>query len=226
MRRWAALPEELKTDAVRPYYEVLQKKKFALFCKRLFDIVVSFLMLVILSPFFLILAITIKLESKGSVFYRQVRVTRYGKEFRIHKFRSMVVDADKGSLVTVNGDCRVTKVGKFIRKYRLDEISQLIDILEGTMTFVGTRPEVPKYVAAYTDEMKATLLLRAGVTSTASICYKDEAELLTDAINADEVYIQKILPEKMKYNLEEIKYYSFWQDIVTMLKTITAMIKG
>ncbi|MBQ0166908.1 MAG: sugar transferase [Treponema sp.] len=216
----------MKTDAVKPYYAVLQKKKVALFCKRLFDIIVSFIMLVILSPFFLILAIAIKLDSKGPVFYRQVRVTRYGKEFRIHKFRSMVVDADKGSLVTVDGDKRVTKVGKFIRKYRLDEISQLIDILEGNMTFVGTRPEVPKYVAAYTDEMKATLLLRAGVTSTASICYKDEAELLTDAINADEVYIQKILPEKMKYNLENLEQYSFWRDIVTMLKTITAVIKG
>lgn len=226
MKPWNKFPEDMKTDAVKPYYAVLQKKKVALFCKRLFDIIVSFIMLVILSPFFLILAIAIKLDSKGPVFYRQVRVTRYGKEFRIHKFRSMVVDADKGSLVTVDGDKRVTKVGKFIRKYRLDEISQLIDILEGNMTFVGTRPEVPKYVAAYTDEMKATLLLRAGVTSTASICYKDEAELLTDAINADEVYIQKILPEKMKYNLENLEQYSFWRDIVTMLKTITAVIKG
>lgn len=226
VKRWDALPEELQTDAVKPYYAVLQKKKVALFCKRLFDIIVSFIMLVILSPFFLILAIAIKLDSKGPVFYRQVRVTRYGKEFRIHKFRSMVVDADKGSLVTVDGDSRVTKVGKFIRKCRLDEISQLIDILEGNMSFVGTRPEVPKYVSAYSDEMKATLLLRAGVTSTASICYKDEAELLTDADNADDVYIKKILPEKMKYNLKDIQYYSFWRDIGTMFKTIVAVIKG
>lgn len=226
MKRWETLPDQLKNDAVKPYYDVLRKKAFSLFLKRAFDIVVSFIMLVILSPFFLILALAIKLDSKGPVFYRQVRVTRYGREFRIHKFRSMVVDADKGSQVTVDGDARVTRVGRFIRKCRLDEISQLIDILAGSMTFVGTRPEVPKYVAYYTDEMKATLLMRAGVTSTASICYKDEAALLTDAANADETYVQKILPEKMKYNLNDIKNYSFLRDIGTMFRTVKAVLKG
>ena len=226
MKRWDTLPDQLKNDAVKPYYDVLCKKAFSLFLKRLFDIVVSFIMLVIISPFFLIFAIAIKLDSKGPVFYRQVRVTRYGKEFRIHKFRSMVVDADRGSQVTVDGDARVTRVGRFIRKCRLDEISQLIDILEGNMSFVGTRPEVPKYVACYTEEMKATLLMRAGVTSTASICYKDEASLLTDAGNADETYVQKILPEKMKYNLDDIKNYSFLKDIGTMFRTVKAVLKG
>ena len=225
MKQWDELPAELQIDIIKPYYESLRKKWFSLLCKRLFDIVVSFIMLVILFPLFIILAIIIKMDSKGPVFYRQVRVTRYGKKFRIHKFRSMVVDADKGSLVTVNGDNRVTKVGRFIRKYRLDEISQLIDILQGNMTFVGTRPEVPKYVAAYTDEMKATLLMRAGITSMASIYYKDEDELLTNTENADEVYVKKILPEKMKYNLNDIKNYSFLKDIYTLFRTISVVLK-
>ena len=225
MKQWDELPAELQIDIIKPYYESLRKKWFSLLCKRLFDIVVSFIMLVILFPLFIILAITIKMDSRGPVFYRQVRVTRYGKKFRIHKFRSMVVDADKGSLVTVNGDNRVTKVGRFIRKYRLDEISQLIDILQGNMTFVGTRPEVPKYVAAYTDEMKATLLMRAGVTSMASINYKDEAELLNATVDIDSVYINQILPEKMKYNLYDIKNYSFFRDIYTLLKTVGTVMK-
>lgn len=225
MKQWDELPAELQIDIIKPYYENLSKKWFSLFCKRLFDIIVSFIMLVILFPLFIILAITIKMDSRGPVFYRQVRVTRYGKKFRIHKFRSMVVDADKGSLVTVKGDNRVTKIGRFIRKYRLDEISQLIDILQGNMTFVGTRPEVPKYVAAYTDEMKATLLMRAGITSRASIYYKDEDKLLTNTENADEVYIKKILPEKMKYNLSDIKNYSFLKDIFTLFRTIGVVLK-
>lgn len=225
MKQWDELPAELQIDIIKPYYESLRKKWFSLLCKRLFDIVVSFIMLVILFPLFIILAITIKMDSRGPVFYRQARVTRYGEKFRIHKFRSMVVDADKGSLVTVNGDNRVTKVGRFIRKYRLDEISQLIDILQGNMTFVGTRPEVPKYVAAYTDEMKATLLMRAGVTSMASINYKDEAELLNATVDIDSVYINQILPEKMKYNLYDIKNYSFFRDIYTLLKTVGAVMK-
>jgi len=225
VKQWDELPAELQIDIIKPYYESLRKKWFSLLCKRLFDIVVSFIMLVILFPLFIILAITIKMDSRGPVFYRQARVTRYGEKFRIHKFRSMVVDADKGSLVTVNGDNRVTKVGRFIRKYRLDEISQLIDILQGNMTFVGTRPEVPKYVAAYTDEMKATLLMRAGVTSMASINYKDEAELLNATVDIDSVYINQILPEKMKYNLYDIKNYSFFRDIYTLLKTVGAVMK-
>ncbi|MBQ5929884.1 MAG: sugar transferase, partial [Clostridia bacterium] len=179
IKKWEKLPAEFKKEEIRPYYEILRKKKVSLFFKRAFDILVSLLMLIILSPLFLILAIAIKIDSKGPVFYRQVRVTQYGKKFRIFKFRTMVKDADKiGSQVTVGNDARITRVGKFIRKCRLDEICQLIDILRGTMTFVGTRPEAEKYVEAYTDEMMATLLLPAGVTSLASIYYKDEAKLL------------------------------------------------
>ena len=222
--KWEKLPEDMRTEAVRPYYDILAKKRFSLFWKRVFDIVVSLILLLLLSPLFLILAIAIKLDSKGPVFYRQVRVTQYGKTFRIFKFRSMVVNADRGSQVTVSGDARVTRVGKFVRKCRLDEVSQLIDVLRGTMTFVGTRPEVPKYVAAYTDEMRATLLLPAGVTSRASISYKDEADLLDASDDPDRTYVEKILPEKMKYNLDSIRHYSFFGDIGTMFATVFAVL--
>lgn len=222
--KWEKLPTDMQTEEVREYYDVLRKKKFSLFWKRIFDIFVSAIMLIILSPLFLILAIAIKTDSKGPVFYRQERVTQYGKPFRIFKFRSMVQNADKGSQVTVDHDSRVTKVGKFIRKFRLDEICQLIDIFRGTMTFVGTRPEVPKYVNEYTPEMKATLLLPAGVTSLASIYYKDEAELLSGAEDTDKTYVEKILPAKMYYNLKEIKNYGFWRDIKTMFMTVFAVL--
>lgn len=222
--KWEKLPADMQTEEVREYYDVLRKKRFSLFWKRIFDIFVSAIMLIILSSLFLILAIAIKTDSKGPVFYRQERVTQYGKRFRIFKFRSMVQNADKGSQVTVDHDSRVTKVGKFIRKCRLDEICQLIDIFRGTMTFVGTRPEVPKYVNEYTPEMKATLLLPAGVTSLASIYYKDEAELLSGAEDTDKTYVEKILPAKMYYNLKEIKNYGFWRDIKTMFMTVFAVL--
>ena len=224
LKKWEDLPEQLRTDAVRPYYDVLKKKQGSLIMKRLFDLVVSALMLLVTSPVFLILAIAIKLDSPGPVFYRQERVTQYGKTFRIFKFRTMVTNADKiGTQVTVGNDSRITRVGKLIRKCRLDEVSQLIDIFRGTMTFVGTRPEVPRYVAAYTPEMMATLLLPAGVTSFASIMYKDEDMLLKDAENVDQTYTKVILPEKMRYNLKEIKQFSFWKDISIMVMTVFAV---
>lgn len=224
MKRWEEIPEEMRTDAVRPYYDILVKKKGSLLLKRIFDVVVSAIMLVLLSPVFLVLAIAIKVDSPGPVFYRQVRVTQYGKEFRIFKFRSMVSNADKiGTQVTVGNDSRITRVGKMIRKCRLDEICQLIDIFRGTMTFVGTRPEVPKYVAAYTPEMMVTLLLPAGVTSEASILYKDEDQLLDAAEDVDATYIHEVLPDKMRYNLQSIQNYSFWGDIRTMLRTVLAV---
>ena len=225
LKKWEELPESLKNDAVRPYYDLLTKRRGSLLLKRCFDVVVSAFMLLVLAPVFLVLAIAIKLDSPGPVFYRQVRVTQYGKEFRIFKFRSMVSDADKrGSLVTVSGDSRITRVGHFIRNCRLDELCQLIDIFRGTMTFVGTRPEVPKYVAAYTPEMMATLLLPAGVTSEASILYKDEAELLDAADDVDTVYIRDVLPGKMKYNLDALKNFSFFSDIATMFRTVFAVL--
>ena len=225
LKKWEELPENLRTDAVRPYYDLLARRRGSLVLKRCFDVVVSALMLLVLAPVFLVLAIAIKLDSPGPVFYRQVRVTQYGREFRIFKFRSMVSDADKrGSLVTVSGDSRITRVGHFIRNCRLDELCQLIDIFRGTMTFVGTRPEVPKYVAAYTPEMMATLLLPAGVTSQASILYKDEAELLDAADDVDAVYIRDVLPGKMKYNLDALKNFSFFSDIATMFQTVFAVL--
>lgn len=225
LRKWEELPDTLRIDAVRPYYDMLAAKRRALVLKRCFDIVVSAIMLVILSPVFLILAIAIKLDSPGPVFYRQVRVTQYGKEFRIFKFRSMVSNADKiGSQVTVENDSRITRVGRLIRKCRLDEICQLIDIFRGTMTFVGTRPEVPKYVAEYTPEMMATLLLPAGVTSLASIMYKDEDALLSGATDVDKTYVEEVLPGKMHYNLKGIVQFSFWDDIKTMVMTVFAVL--
>lgn len=226
MISWEKLPPQMQTEAVKPYYEILQKKQISLIFKRSFDIVVSLIMLLILSPVFLVLAIAIKLDSKGPVFYRQVRVTQYGKEFRIFKFRTMVNNADKiGSQVTVGGDSRITRVGKVIRECRLDEIGQLLNILGGSMTFVGTRPEVPKYVEKYTSEMWATLLLPAGVTSEASIRYKDEAALLDAAEDVDATYIQDVLPGKMKYNLRSIQEYSFFKDIKTMFQTVFAVVE-
>ncbi len=226
IKKWDKLPQNMQNEAVRPYYEKLRKKNFSLFCKRCFDFFVSSIMLIILSPLFLFLALAIKIDSKGPVFFRQERVTQYGKTFRIFKFRTMVNNADKiGSQVTVASDARVTKVGKFIRKCRLDEVSQLIDVWRGTMSFVGTRPEVTKYVERYTDEMLATLLLPAGVTSEASIKFKNEDELLNGAENVDEVYVSAVLPQKMEYNLQSLKKYGFFRDIGTMFKTVFAVLK-
>ena len=221
---WEQLPAVMQTDAVRPYYDALCKKQGSLLLKRIFDVTASAVMLLVLLPVFLVLAVAIKLDSPGPVFYRQVRVTQYGKQFRIFKFRSMVQNADKGSLVTVGADSRITRVGKLIRKCRLDEICQLIDILRGTMTFVGTRPEVPKYVDSYTPEMLATLLLPAGVTSLASILYKDEDLLLQNAEDVDRTYIEQVLPGKMRYNLQEIKNFSFFSNIKVMFMTVFAVL--
>ena len=226
MKKWENLPKELQIEGVREYYDALQLHKGGLLAKRIFDIIMSSILLVFVSPILLVLGVLIKLDSPGPVMFRQVRVTTYGKEFHIFKFRTMVNHADKmGSQVTTKGDARVTRMGKLLRGCRLDELPQLVNILKGEMTFVGTRPEVPKYVQCYTDEMKATLLLPAGVTSRASIEYKDEERLLENAENADEVYIRQVLPEKMKYNLEAIKKFSFLEDIKTMFATVIAVIK-
>lgn len=224
--KWEKLPPQMQTPEVRKYYDILKKKKASMFFKRVFDIFVSLVMLIILSPVYLILAIAIKVTSKGPVFFRQTRITQYGKQFKIFKFRTMVANAEQaGAQVTSKNDTRVTKVGRVIRKCRLDEISQLIDVFRGTMTFVGTRPEVPKYVEEYTPEMMATLLLPAGVTSLASIMYKDEDKLLENAGDVDKVYIEEVLPEKMKYNLMSIDGFGFWSDIAIMFKTFIAVIK-
>lgn len=226
MRKWNELPQDMQVEEVRKYYEILQKHKVGMIAKRIFDILVSGILIVLTSPILLILSILIKLDSRGPVIFRQVRITTYGKKFRICKFRTMVNNAEKlGTQVTTKGDARVTRMGKLLRGCRLDELPQLFNILTGDMTFVGTRPEVEKYVNQYTNEMKATLLLPAGVTSRASIEYKDEEKLLEDAENADKVYVEKVLPEKMKYNLQAIEKFSFWEDIKTMFATVVAVIK-
>ena len=222
--KWEQLPDEFRTDVVKPYYDALSKRKASLFFKRVFDVIVSFIAIIILSLPMLIVAILIKCDSRGPVFFRQERVTTFGAKFRIHKFRTMVNNADKmGTSVTIGNDCRITKIGSKIRDHRIDELPQLFDVLSGNMTFVGTRPEVVKYVDRYTDEMMATLLMPAGVTSIASIEYKDEAELLEKAEDADDVYVNEILPEKMKYNLESVKEFGFFKDIGVLFKTVAAV---
>ena len=226
LRDWDKLPKNMQIEAVRSYYDRLKKKKFSLALKRIFDIVVSAILLVLLSPLLMIISILIVTDSKGGVFYRQERVTQYGRVFRIFKFRTMVANADKiGTQVTVSNDSRITKIGSKLRNCRLDELPQLFNIFLGDMTFVGTRPESVHYVKHYTPEMMATLLLPAGVTSEASILYKDEAELLDQAADVDKVYIEKILPEKMKYNLESINKFSFIREIGTMVRTVVAVIR-
>ncbi|HJA65286.1 glycosyl transferase [Lachnoclostridium sp. An169] len=226
MKPWSELPENMQNDAVRKYYQILEKHRKGLVIKRLFDICVSLILIIILSPILLILSLMIKLDSKGPVLFRQVRVTQYGKEFRICKFRTMVNDAEKkGTQVTTKNDSRVTRVGKMLRGCRLDELPQLFNVLKGEMTFVGTRPEVVKYVNCYTEEMLATLLLPAGITSQASIEYKDEEKLLENAENADEVYVEKVLPDKMKYNLKSLEEFSVLNDLKTMILTVIAVVK-
>ena len=225
IKSWEQLPLNMQKEPVKEYYEQLSKKRFSLILKRLFDLFASTILLILLSPIFIILAIWIKIDSTGPVFYRQERITQYGRVFKIFKFRTMVSNADQiGSLVTVGNDSRITKVGAKIRKCRLDEIPQLINIFLGDMSFVGTRPEVQKYVNAYSDEMMATLLLPAGVTSLASITYKDEDEILSRMVDEnhsiDEVYVENVLPEKMKYNLEYLKNFNIVKDLILCIRTI------
>lgn len=231
MIKYKDLPKEFQNDAVKKYYEIVSRKKISLLFKRIFDIIFSILILLILFIPIIIISIAIKLDSNGSVFYRQVRVTQYGKRFRIFKFRTMVTNADKiGTLVTVKSDARITKVGKFLRKYRLDEFPQIFNILIGDMSFVGTRPEVTRYVEKYSDYMYATLLLPAGLTSYSSINYKDEDEIISEHLkdneNIDDIYVNYILPDKMKYNIEYIERFSFLYDIKIMFKTFFSVFLG
>ena len=192
----------------------------------MFDIFGSLFLLAVLSPFFLIIALLIKLDSKGEVFFRQTRVTHYGREFRILKFRTMVSNAEElGSQITGDNDTRVTRVGSKLRACRLDEIPQLINILLGDMTFVGTRPEVPRFVAAYTDEMYATLLMPAGLTNEACIMYKDEAKILADSQDIDKAYIELVLPKKMEIDLQSFATFSLATDFKILAKTLFAVIR-
>lgn len=223
--KWDNLPDNMRIKEVRTYYDILSRKKGQLLLKRIFDFVVALIMLIVLCIPIVIISVWIKLDSEGPVFYRQERVTTNGKHFRIHKFRTMVSNADKiGTQVTVGNDSRITRVGKKLRHIRLDELPQLIDVLQGTMSFVGTRPEAVKYVEQYKPEYMATLLMPAGITSEASIRYKDEDKLLSAADDVDRVYVEEVLPAKMIWNLESIRRFKFLREILTMFRTVAAVL--
>jgi len=227
LRKWDELPSGIRREEVRPYYCSLRRKAVSLLLKRLLDVIFSVLLLTVLAPVFLVLAVLIKRDSRGPVFFRQERVTQYGRIFRIYKFRTMSADAKyKGTQVTLKNDSRVTDIGRVLRRYRLDELPQLINVLAGDITFVGTRPEVPDYVRRYQPAMRATLLLPAGVTSEASIYFKDEDTLLERAEDADQVYLAEILPQKMAYNLEQLKEFSIWRDFKTLVHTVVQVARG
>ena len=225
LKKWDESPDFMKCEEVKFYYDILLKKKLSIKVKRIFDIALASFMLIILAVPMIIISIMIKIDSQGPVFYRQERITAYGKKFRIHKFRTMVNNADKiGTSVTIDEDSRITIVGSKLRSLRIDEIPQLLDVLSGNMSFVGTRPEATKYVEKYTKEMRATLLLPAGITSEASIRYKDEAKLLRGTENIDDIYVKKILPKKMKYNLESIRRFSLIEEVKTIFRTVLAVL--
>lgn len=224
LKKWDDLPDFMRVDEVRPYWEILNKRRGQLLLKRIFDLVVALILLVILAIPMAIITVLIKKDSEGPVFYRQERITTYGRRFYIHKFRTMVVNADKiGTAVTVGEDPRITKIGKKLRHLRLDELPQVLDVIQGTMSFVGTRPEAVKYVERYKPEYNATLLMPAGITSEASIRYKDEDKLLNAADNVDKVYVESVLPAKMKWNLESIRRFRFLREILTMFRTVFAV---
>lgn len=226
LREWTDLPVKMQTREVRRYYNILRKRSSWFRMKRFLDVAAAIVLLAVFAVPMAVLAVMIKLDSPGPVFFRQERVTQYGRIFRIFKFRTMVDNAQQlGSQVTVDNDVRITNVGKMLRKYRLDEIPQLFNIIAGDMTFVGTRPEVKRYVMRYTPEMLATLLLPAGLTSRTSIAYKDEDKLLKDAVNADETYVKEILPVKMQYNLESLKNFGLADDMSILWDTFTSVLK-
>ena len=224
------IDKRFETEIVKKYREEINKRKISLFLKLFLDKILALILLIPLSPIILAIAIWIKLDSEGPVFYRQERITTYGRPFRIFKFRTMVKDADKlGAAVTEHNDPRISRAGDKLRKVRLDELPQLFNVLLGDMSFVGVRPEVAKYANRYTDEMNATLLLPAGITSPASIEYKDEDEVIEKfkgtGRSIDDIYIEEVLPDKMKYNLEYIKNFSIINDIKIMIQTALAVIK-
>ncbi len=225
LKQWEELPDFMRTPEVRPYYDILQKRRLSLLIKRVFDFVAALILLVLLFIPMTVIAVCIKKDSTGPVFYRQERVTTYGKHFNIHKFRTMVSNADRiGTAVTVSNDSRITPIGSKLRRLRLDELPQVVDVLEGNMSFVGTRPEAVKYVERYRPEYYATLLMPAGITSEASIRYKDEEKLLNAADDVDHVYVEQILPEKMKWNLQSIEHFHALQELITLFRTVAAVL--
>ena len=216
-----------KNDRPMDIADVLARRKPQLIAKRAMDIVLSACALAILWPLLLLIALAIWIDDPGPVFYRQVRVGRNGKTFRIFKFRSMVMDADKkGLAITVGRDSRITRVGAVLRKTKLDELAQLLNVLFGQMSFVGPRPEVPKYVELYTPYQRQVLLVRPGITDYASIAYRNENDLLAGAPNPETMYIEQIMPDKIEFNMKYLREISPLADIRLILKTIVAVIKG
>ena len=193
--------------------------------KRIFDIISSLFGLILLSPFIIIIAILIKLDSKGPIFFKQVRVTKNGREFKIFKYRTMKIGSDKYSQITVGKDSRITKVGDFLRKYKLDEIPQLINVLLGDMSLVGPRPEVPKYVALYTEEQREILKVRAGITDYASIEFSNENDILANEVDPEKAYIEKIMPKKIELNKKYLSEISVITDVKIILLTIKKILK-
>ncbi len=223
---FSSLPENMQVEEVKHYYDILKQKGRSLFFKRVLDLSLALILCIILLLPMFVIALIIKFSSKGPIIYKQVRVTTFNREFRIWKFRTMKVGSDALGELTCSDDDRVTGVGRFLRKYRLDELPQIFHVISGKMSIVGTRPEVPRYTKEYTPEMMATLLMPAGVTSLASIMFKDEAELLENCDDADEVYINDILPQKMKYNLEYLEKFGFRRDLKLILKTVKEVVSS
>lgn len=222
---WEKLPDYMRTDEVKEYYDILSRKKASLVIKRLLDIIMSAILILILIIPMAIIAVMVKCDSKGPVLFKQTRITTYGRKFKIWKFRTMVENAEQlGGLITEANDKRVTKLGEKLRKCRLDELPQVFNVFMGDMSFVGTRPEVEKYVNMYTPQMYATLLTPAGITSIASITYKDNDEFFTDPELVDKNYMEIILPEKMKLNLDYYKEFNAFYDIKVMFTTVGSVL--
>jgi Sugar transferases involved in lipopolysaccharide synthesis len=217
---WEDIPGRMQNESVKRYYELLSRKKASLFFKRIFDVAMGVILLAALSPLFLVLGIAIKVDSPGPALFRQERITQYGKGFIIYKFRTMAADGVKRFQMANENDSRVTKLGGKLRKSRLDEIPQLVNVIRGEMSFVGTRPEVPDFVEKYTDEMLATLLLPAGVTSLASIMYMEENKIMPKTGDTNLFYANVILPEKMVYNLQSIEEFSLLNEIGVLAGTV------
>lgn len=227
LRSWEKLPDEMRTEELRPYYDLLSGKRASLIIKRIFDVIMALILLVILAIPMIALAVWIKIDSRGTVIFKQERVTRYGKKFKVWKFRTMVENAEKlGEQVTSDQDARITRAGARLRDHRLDELPQLFNVLFGDMSFVGARPEVPKFVDAYSPEMLATLLLPAGITSRASVFFKDEDEILKGSDDVYSTYLEKVLPKKMELNLESLRKFSCTDDIKTMFLTVKVVFIG
>lgn len=226
IKSYEYLPNQMQTQMVKVYYDLLSKKKKTLVIKRIIDIVLCGIITIISSPFLIIFALLIKLTSKGPVVFKQQRVGKDMKMFNIYKFRTMEKEASKkGGEITTNNDSRITTFGKFLRKINMDEMPQLFNVLKGDMSIIGTRPEVLSYVNEYSQEMFATLLLPPGMLSLASVFYKDENAMLKDVSDVHKVYVEKILPDKMQYNLQYLKTISIKEDFKLIGKSIACMFK-